>query len=60
MDRAKPKLVEVRMGWAALGDYWAVIGATQEEAIEKFREAEERHEMIANRKELTTEEEPSE
>jgi len=50
MDRAAPKLVPVHGGWAALGDYWAVFGETQEEAIERFRQAEELHELIANRK----------
>ena len=59
MDKAEPKIVQVKVGWAALGNYWAVFGATREEAIEKFREAEERHKMIASRKESTTHEEKS-
>ena len=40
------KLVQVRVGWAAVGDSWAVFGATQEEAIERFGEAEERHKRL--------------
>ena len=44
-----PKLVEVKAGWAAVADWWAVIGKTKEEALEKFREAERRHQEIAGR-----------
>jgi len=51
MDRAEPKLIHVKVGWAAVGDYWAVFGETQEEAIERFKKAEELHDLIANRKE---------
>ena len=45
-----PKLVEVKNGWAAVGDYWAVFGATKEDALRKFREAEQRHQEIAKRR----------
>ena len=45
----EPNLVEVRKGWAAVGDYWAVFGDTEEDAIAKFREAERKHEEIAKR-----------
>lgn len=45
----EPKLIEVKGGWAAVADWWAVFGATKEEALEKFREAEERHKVIYSR-----------
>ena len=45
----EPRLVEVKNGWAAVGDYWAVFGNTVEDATSKFREAERKHEEIANR-----------
>ena len=45
----EPKLVEVKNGWAAVGDYWAVFGNTEEDAVSKFREAEQKHEEISKR-----------
>ena len=43
----EPELIEVRNGWAAVGDYWAVFGHSKEEAIHKFRKAEQKHKEIA-------------
>jgi hypothetical protein len=37
---AQPQLRPIKDGWAALSGQWAVHGATQEEALQKFREAE--------------------
>ena len=45
----EPKLTKIKNGWAAVGDSWAVFGATQEEALKKFADAEERHKEIARR-----------
>lgn len=42
----EPMLVPIKNGWAAFGDDWAVHGATQEEAIEKYWKAVERHREI--------------
>lgn len=42
----EPFLTPIKNGWAAHGDGWAVHGHTREEAIEKFREAERRHQQI--------------
>ena len=41
-----PKLEPIKNGWAARGDGWAVHAPTQEEAITRFREAEQRHREI--------------
>jgi hypothetical protein len=46
---SEPRLSEIVNGWAAIGDGWAVRGATREEAVRKFREAEERHRRIMAR-----------
>lgn len=45
----EPKLVPIKNGWAAVADYWAVFGATKEEAIEKFRAGEKLRKEIASR-----------
>jgi hypothetical protein len=37
----KPELSEIKNGWAARGDGWTVRGATPEEALQRYREAEE-------------------
>lgn len=42
----EPSLTPIKDGWAAHGPGWAVHGRTREEAIEKFREAERRHQEI--------------
>ncbi len=45
-ERKEPLLTPIKNGWAAHGDGWAVHGTTQEEALENFRKAEERHREI--------------
>lgn len=45
----EPTLIEVKGGWHAIGRDWAVFGATKEEAIRKYREAEARHEEMQQR-----------
>ena len=45
----EPKFVQVISGWAAVAEHWAVFGGTKEEALNKFREAERKHEEIAKR-----------
>ena len=47
----QPRIEQIKNGWAALGNGWAVFGTTKEEALAKFREAEERHKLIAARAE---------
>lgn len=42
----EPRLEPIKNGWAAIGDSWAVHGATQEEALEKFQLALKRHREI--------------
>ena len=42
----KPLLTPIKNGWAAHGDGWAVHGRTQEEALENYHKAEERHREI--------------
>lgn len=43
MSQIEPRLVPVKQGWAAVGDGWAVVGATRDEARKRFNAAEERH-----------------
>ena len=45
----EPKFVQIINGWAAVADRWAVFGETKEEALNKFKEAERKHEEIAER-----------
>ena len=46
-----PIFVPIRGGWAALGIGWAVFGETQEQAADRFREAEHKHREIMERPE---------
>ena len=45
-EMREPVLTPIKNGWAARGNGWAVHATTREEAIRKFREAEERHREI--------------
>jgi hypothetical protein len=42
----KPLFSPIKNGWAARGKGWAVHGVSQEEALQKFREAEQKHREI--------------
>ena len=42
----EPRLARIVNGWAAYGDGWAVHGATQEEVLRLFQEAQEKHRQI--------------
>jgi hypothetical protein len=42
----EPMLKETTRGWLALGTGWAVEATSREEALKRFREAEERHREI--------------
>ena len=46
---AEPTLVPIKTGWAAIGDGWAVHASSREDAIERFKEAERRHQKIEAR-----------
>jgi hypothetical protein len=46
---AAPRLTPIKNGWAAHGDGWAVHGRTQEEAIQKYHEAEAKYREINQR-----------
>ena len=43
---SEPRVKQIKQGWMALGDGWAVEGTTEREAREHFREAERRHQEI--------------
>ncbi len=43
---AEPVVLEIRGGWLAKGEGWAVRGVTKEDALEAFAEAELRHTEI--------------
>lgn len=45
----QPMLIRTKNGWLARGDGWTVHGATEEEALWKFEEAERRHREIEAR-----------
>lgn len=40
------RLERVREGWAAIGDGWAVFAPTEDEAKDRFAEAERKHREI--------------
>jgi len=39
----EPQLVEIKDGWAALGEGWAVFGKTPDDALERYAAADEKH-----------------
>lgn len=43
------RLEQVKGGWAAVGDGWAVIAPTEDEAAELFAAAERKHREIDER-----------
>jgi hypothetical protein len=43
------RLERVKGGWAAIGDGWAVFAPTEDEAKERFAEAERKHQEIDGR-----------
>lgn len=46
-----PVMLQVVGGYFALGDGWAVQGATEDEALANYRKAEQLHEEIMHRPE---------
>ena len=44
--KERARLVQIKGGWAAHGDGWAVHASTRGEAIKRFHEAEKVHEKI--------------
>lgn len=51
----KPEVVAIKGGWAALGDGWAVFGASEEEALLNYTKADERRKEIRSRSTLNAE-----
>lgn len=43
------RIVQVAVGWAAVGRGWAVVGESREDAVAKYQEAERRHAEIMAR-----------
>lgn len=41
--------MQIKRGWLAVGDGWAVDGASPEEATHRFRQAEQKHREIEAR-----------
>lgn len=39
----EPRLVEIKDGWAALGEGWAVFGKTPDDARQRYVAADEKH-----------------
>ena len=44
------KIVQIKNGWAAVGDNWAVFGKTKDDVANQFHETEKKH-MEINRRE---------
>lgn len=42
----EPRMMKTRAGWLAVGDGWAVPGPTRDEALQRYRDAERRHDEI--------------
>ena len=49
----EPVLQPIKNGWSAVGNGWAVHGASPDEARRKFDERLKRHEMIKERTDAT-------
>ena len=45
----EPVVYEIKGGWAAAGQGWAVHAETREEALRKFAEAKRQHDEIRNK-----------
>lgn len=43
MTVQQPRMVPVKVGWAAVGDGWAVFAPSRSDAERRYREAEEKH-----------------
>lgn len=39
----EPRLVEIKDGWAALGEGWAVFGKTPDDVLKRYVAAAEKH-----------------
>jgi len=44
-----PRIEEIRGGFVAIGEGWAVVAATPGEAVKRYREAQRIHREIAAR-----------
>ena len=56
----EPQLVKVRVGWAAVGDGWAVYASTRKEAERLFRAAVRSQQRQRERENARVEEELTE
>lgn len=45
----EPQITQIKNGWAAVGDGWAVFGRSPEEARVRFADAERQHAIIRSR-----------
>jgi hypothetical protein len=52
------ELQEIKGGWAAVGHGWAVFGPTREDALERFRDAEAKHQELDRRAATSSTSEP--
>ncbi len=55
----EPKIKQIKNGWAALGDGWAVFGRDPDDARAKFADAERQHAVIRSRVVPTAPQPPS-
>jgi len=51
VDTTGPRLLQTPTGWLAMAKGWAVSGATREDALRRFEEAQQRHDEIDARPE---------
>lgn len=49
MANEEPRMVPVKVGWAAVGDGWAVFAESRTDAALQYRKAEQKHREIAVR-----------
>ena len=55
-----PHLTPIKNGWAAVGHGWAVFGRSRDEALDRYQEAERKHdELRARGDSANTPKEPS-
>lgn len=49
-DRStSPLVTKIKNGWAAVGHGWAVFGPSRDEALERYAEAERKHQELRER-----------
>jgi hypothetical protein len=49
-----PHLTPIKNGWAAVGHGWAVFAPSRAEALDRYQEAERKHQELREREAVTS------